>query len=287
MRFKLFILTHISVTADTYIHKESQIAKMACSTHKHYHDDEFDPKLFLETYFTCENIPENMSFPMGILHELFCSGKVKGDTLLDVSLAAVIYQLISASNQFKKIYKVEFTDPNITHFKEWLEKKEGATDWSFALQKACEFEGNRDKWQEKEEQLRKTIAGVIKWDNFENIFVNPQLLPEVDCVLCLWQLTVVSKTKEEFQRNLKKFTCCLKPGGQLILFSAVNMTYYVVGKHKFFILSVDRDFIRQTVIKTGFAIEKEHYVSRNINTDLIDYEGMLCIMARKQCECPI
>ncbi|XP_066460931.1 nicotinamide N-methyltransferase-like isoform X4 [Eleutherodactylus coqui] len=263
---------------------------MACSTLKHYYDEEFDPKLLDETHFSHGNIPiieESVVYPVRILHELFCSGKVKGDTLLDVSLAAVIYQLISASNQFKKMYKVEFIDPNITHFKEWLEKKEGATDWSFALQKVCEFEGNRDKWQEKEEQLRKTIAGVIKWDNCENIFFNPQLLPEVDCVLSLWQLNVVSKTKEEFQRNLKNFTCSLKPGGQLILFSAVNMSYYVVGKYKFFALTVDRDFIRQTVIKTGFAIEKEHYLSRKVNSDLIAYDGMLCILARKQCECPI
>ncbi|XP_066460906.1 nicotinamide N-methyltransferase-like [Eleutherodactylus coqui] len=263
---------------------------MACSTHKHYHDEEFDPKLLLETYFSHGNVPiieESVIHPVRVLHELFCSGKVKGDTLLDINLGGAIYQLISASNCFKEMYVVDFTDCNIDHFKKWLEKNEGATDWSFAFQKVCEIEGSGDKWQEKEEQLRKTIKGIIKWDNFENSSLNHQLFPKVDCVLCLWILNVVSKTKEEFQRNLKKFACCLKPGGHLILFSGVNVTYYMLGKHKFFILSVDRDFIRESVTNAGFVIEKEDYLSTKVTTDIVDYKGMAIILARKQSECPI
>ncbi|KAG9463135.1 hypothetical protein GDO78_022325 [Eleutherodactylus coqui] len=214
-------------------------------------------------------------------------GKIKGDTLLDVSMGGVIYQLMSASNSFKEIYVMNFTDCNINHFTKWLEKEEDATDWSFVFKKVCEFEGNSNKWKEKEEQVKKAIKRVIKWENFQNSSVPPQLLPEVDCLLSLWQLNIVSKTKEDYQRNLKKFTCSLKPGGQLILLSAVNMSYYVVGKYKFFILSVDRDFIRESVTNAGFDIEKEHYLSRKVIADMVDYDGLLCILARKQSECPI
>ncbi|XP_066460919.1 nicotinamide N-methyltransferase-like isoform X2 [Eleutherodactylus coqui] len=263
---------------------------MASSTLKHYYDEEFDPKLLDETHFSHGNIPiieENVVYPVRILHELFCSGKVKGDTLLDVSIGGSVYQLMSASNCFKEIYVMNFTDCNINHFKKWLETEEDATDWSFVFKKVCEFEGNSDKWQEKEEQVKKAIKRVIKWENFENSAVKPQLLPTVDCVLSLWQLDGVSKTKEEYQSNMKKFTCSLRPGGQLILFSAVNMSHYMVGKHKFFILPLERDFIRESVTNAGFDIEKEDYLSRKVITDIVDYDGLLCILARKQSECPI
>ncbi|XP_066446597.1 indolethylamine N-methyltransferase-like [Eleutherodactylus coqui] len=262
---------------------------MACSTHKHYHDEEFDPKLLHETHFSHGNVPtieEATVYPVRILHEWFSSGKVKGDTLLDISIGGSVYQLISASNCFKEVHVMNFTDRNIDHFKKWLQKEEDATDWSFVFQKVCEIEGNSDKWQEKEKQVKKTIKRVIKWENFENSSVPPKLLPEVDCVLSLWQLNIVSKTKEDYQRNLKKFTCSLKPGGQLMLFSAVNMSHYMLGKQKFFILSVDRDFIRESVTNAGFVIEKEDYLSTKVTTDIVDYDGLLCILACKQSECP-
>ncbi|KAG9465173.1 hypothetical protein GDO78_018765 [Eleutherodactylus coqui] len=186
----------------------------------------------------------------------------------------------------KEIFMVKFTDHHRKHLKRWLEKKEGATDWSFVFQKVCELEGNRDKWQEKEAQVRKSIKGVIEWDDFENSSVITQL-PEVDCVLSLWKLNVVSKTKEELQRNLKKFTCSLKPGGQLILFTVVNMSYYKLGEQKFFVFKVDIDDIKESLNNAGFVIEEENYLPKKVITDIVDYEGLFFILARKKSESPI
>ncbi|CAN2391042.1 amine N-methyltransferase activity, partial [Pristimantis euphronides] len=219
---------------------------------------------------------------MKVLHEVFSSGKVRGDALLDISVGAIIYQLFSASNNFKKMYVMEFKDANITHFKKWLQKEEGATDWSFVSEKFCHIEGIRDKLQEKEDQVRKAIAGVIKWENFENTPIDTQLVPEVDCVLSLWMLAVISKTKEAFQTNLKKFTSRLKIGGHLLLFLGMNMSFYKMGEHKFFLLSVDETFVRESVTNAGFVIEQVESIPSEINTDLIDYDCLLFILARKE-----
>ncbi|KAM4016094.1 indolethylamine N-methyltransferase-like isoform 3-T4 [Anomaloglossus baeobatrachus] len=86
-------------------------------------------------------IEENVGDPLKLLHDLFSSGKVKGDTLLNVSIAGVLFPIFSASNVFKKIYVMNFTDSCDKHFKTWLEKKEGATDWSFVSKRVCQLEG--------------------------------------------------------------------------------------------------------------------------------------------------
>ncbi|XP_069829599.1 indolethylamine N-methyltransferase-like [Dendropsophus ebraccatus] len=257
---------------------------MASSTLKHYHDEEFDSKLFNETFFShggISIIEENMVYPAKILHDLFSSGEVKGEILLDISMGSIMYQLISASNYFKDIYVLEFTDANLKHFKKWLAKEEGATDWSFACQKVCEFEGIGDMSKEKEDQVRRKIKEVIKWEDYEKSCMSPQLVPEVDCVLSLWVLIPISKTKKDFQRNLKEFTSRLKIGGHLILFVGLNMTFYKMGKHKYCFLSVDEDFVRESVIKAGLVIEKVDSLPRKVDTDIVDYKHLLFVLARK------
>ncbi|XP_075056713.1 nicotinamide N-methyltransferase-like [Mixophyes fleayi] len=260
---------------------------MASSTHKHYHDEDFDAKGFVEAHFSHGNvliIEENVGFPMKILHDLFSSGQVKGNILLDISIGSIVYQLFSACNVFKEIYVVKFTDANIKHLKKWLEKGDEATDWSFAAKRVSRLQGNRDGWKEQEEKVRRAMKSIVEWDIFENSCIDPLLVPQVDCVLSLWILNVISKTKEEFQRNLKNFTSRLKIGGYLVLFSPVNMTFYRVGQHKFFHLAVDENFIKESVIKAGFIIEKMDLKASMVKCDLLDYDHVCFILARKERE---
>ncbi|XP_063775383.1 nicotinamide N-methyltransferase-like [Pseudophryne corroboree] len=248
---------------------------------------DFNAKEFVETHFShgeIDIIEECMGQPVKILHELFSSGQMTGQILIDISVGAVIYQLLSASNVFKEIYVMEFTDANIKHFKKWLEKGEDATDWSFTSKLVCDRQGNRDGWQEPEEKVRRAIKNVVKWDIFKNSCIDPQLVPIADCVISLWIINVISKTKEEFQRNVKSFTSRLKIGGHLLLFTVLDMTYYRVGQHKHFILTVDEAFVRESVVNAGFVIEKTDLWNATVESDIVDYKHMLFILARKERE---
>ncbi|XP_063775381.1 nicotinamide N-methyltransferase-like [Pseudophryne corroboree] len=260
---------------------------MASSTYKHYDDDDFKAKEFVETHFADEHnsiMEENIGHPAKILHELFSSGQVTGEILIDISIGAIIYQLLSASNIFKKIYVIDFTDANIKHFKQWLEKGKDATDWSFASKRVCELQGNRDGWQEQEEKVRRAIKNVVKWDIFENSCIDPLLVPMADCVISLWIINVISKTKEDFQKNVKSFTSRLKIGGHLLLFTVLGMTYYRVGNHKHFVLTVDEAFVREAVINAGFVIEKTDLWNGIAESDIVDYKQLFFILARKERE---
>ncbi|XP_063785315.1 nicotinamide N-methyltransferase-like [Pseudophryne corroboree] len=260
---------------------------MAASSYKYYNDEDFNAKKFVESHFSDGKVSiteESVGFPIKILHGLFSSGQVKGNTLLDISSGALVYQLLSASNVFKEIYVMDFTDANIRHFRQWLEKGKEATDWSYASKQVCQLQGNSAGWQEQEEKVRRAVKSVVKWDIFGSGCADPLLVPRADCVLSLWIINIISKTREEYQRNLASATSWLKVGGYLLLFTGLNMTFYTLGQHKYFILPLDEAFVRESVTKAGCVIEKVELLRNKVSTDKVDYDHLLFILARKERE---
>ncbi|XP_040182028.1 indolethylamine N-methyltransferase-like [Rana temporaria] len=257
---------------------------MSETIRKHYHDDEFDAKEFLNTHFSPDKtsiIEESLGFPTRIIHELASTGQLKGDKLLDISMGSILYQLFSVSNNFKEIYVVQMNDDSFTHFKQWMDKDNKANDWSHAAKRVCHLEGNRQGWKEKEDQLRKEIKGVYKWDNHETNGLDPEVVPQVDFVLSLWIINAISKTKEDFQRNLERFTSRLKLGGQVLLFVVLNMTFHKVGNHRYFMLTLDETELQELIIKAGFAIEKSSVITAVEPSDNVDYSHLSFVLARK------
>ncbi|MEE6513191.1 hypothetical protein FKM82_020727 [Ascaphus truei] len=255
--------------------------------HKHYHDEEFDPKGLVEGHFCDENYPlidESVGFPLRKLHETFSSGRVRGDTMIDISMGPSVYQLLSASDIFKEIIVIEFTEPNIQEFEKWLKKDPGAADWSYAAKALCELEGNREDWQVKEDKVRRVIKQVVKWDVTKDNPLDPVALPQVDCVLSLWALNVISRDKEAYRSNLRKCASLLNIGGHLLLFAVLNMTYYVVNEHKFFMLSCDEKFLREALRDAGFVIENMDVLPSRKDCDLVDFDHLAYVIACKERE---
>ncbi|XP_075462660.1 indolethylamine N-methyltransferase-like [Ascaphus truei] len=260
---------------------------MDSSLHKHYHDKEFDPKAYTEAFFCDEAFPlidECMEFPLKKLHEMISSGRVRGDTLIDISLGPLIYHLLSACDIFKEIIVVEFTEPNIQEFEKWLKKDPGTADWSYAAKALCELEGNREEWQVKEDKVRRAVKQVVKWDVSKDDPLDPVVLPQVDCVLSLWSLNCISRDKDAYRSNLRKFTSLLNIGGHLLLFGGLNMTYYTVNEHRFFNLSYDEKFLKEVLRDAGYIIENMDVLPSRKGSDLLDYEHVACVIARKERE---
>ncbi|XP_068130592.1 indolethylamine N-methyltransferase-like [Hyperolius riggenbachi] len=257
---------------------------MSTQQYKSYHDEALDARDLVETYFShgqVQMIEENVVFPLRYLHKWASKGLLKGSKMIDLSIGSAVFQLFPLCNIYKEIYVLEFTDSNIDHFKLWLNKKEGATDWSHAAKRACQLEGNRQDWKEKAYQVRRAVKGVFKWENYQTTPIDPTLVPEVDCILSVYLLHVACKTQEEFQNSLKNAVSRLKMGGHLVMFAAVNMSYYMVGQHRFLILNMDEKTLQELVIKTGFVIEESGLMKSAEKSDLLDYSYLCCLRARK------
>ncbi|XP_063291739.1 indolethylamine N-methyltransferase-like [Pelobates fuscus] len=257
---------------------------MSSTSHKQYHDKNYPAKRFVEVHFCDDSFPlinESMEFPLEQIHKAIDSGVVKGNTLIDFSIGASANHLIAACNGFKDIYVVEVNEVNINEFEKWRQSKEDAVNFSYGAKVLHKLEGGREAWHVKEDKARQAIKGVIKWD-ISNDDQVPVDLPQADCIISIYVLNAISKDKDAYQSNLKKLTSRLKIGGSLLLFSPINMTFYEVDDHKFFILTFDEDFLKQAVIKAGFVIEHVNVLPSKKNCELVDYDALIHLRCRKE-----
>ncbi|KAM4696022.1 indolethylamine N-methyltransferase-like [Rhinophrynus dorsalis] len=206
---------------------------------------------------------------------------MKGDTLIDLTPAPLVYHLLVAADYFKEITMLESNDTSLRGIKKWLNNEEGAIDWSHAAMFACALKGESERWKEQEAKLRRCVKSVLKVDFTKPNPLDPVTFPQADCLTSLCYLEVVSKNHDNYLSNLKKMSSFLKEGGYLILVSAVNMSYFIVGQHKVSVLKCDDEFVRKALLDTGFIIEDYEKIESKLNTHMADHEHIHFLVARK------
>ncbi|MEE6484720.1 hypothetical protein FKM82_013987 [Ascaphus truei] len=232
---------------------------MDSSLHKHYHNEEFDPRGLIETYFyngTNDMFVETVVYPITQLFKTFSS----------------------------EINVIEFTDANIREFEMWRNKEPGAADWSHAAKIVCELEGKSKEWEGKEDKARRAVKRIVKCDFTKDNPLEPVVLPQMDCLLCMFVLLVVSKDHQAYRSNLKKLASMLKIGGHMLLVGTYNQSFYVIGEHKFFCLSCDEEFVREAVCDAGFIIENLEALPTKKTSNFTDYDHIMFMTARKERE---
>ncbi|XP_068130611.1 indolethylamine N-methyltransferase-like [Hyperolius riggenbachi] len=256
---------------------------MATLDYKTFHDEVLDAKELAESHFShgqVSMIEENVVYPLRVLHKLTSKGLLKGSKMLVLNVGSTVFQLFPVCDKYKEIYVMEFTDTNKKHLKLWLNGDESAANWTFAAKRVCLFDGNRQDWKDKEFQVRQAVKGVFLWEDHHTTTIDPKLVPEVDCVLITYILNVICKTKEEFLNSLKKSVSRLKAGGHLVMFTPLNMSYFMVGQHRFFALSMDEKTVQELVISAGLVIEESGLMKSVEKNDMVDFSHVCYILAR-------
>ncbi|XP_053308405.1 nicotinamide N-methyltransferase-like [Spea bombifrons] len=227
--------------------------------YKFYHLHEFDTKGLFDRYFsaTADKLyyDEVVVFPMKVLHKAVAKGNIRGEVLIDVSVGPTFHQLLSVSEYFKEITVLEFSDACIKDLENWVKKGDDAFDLSHTSKFLTELQETNDKWEEKEENVRKRIKHILKCDFTKKNPTDPVVLPKADCIVSYFGINVVSKDQKSYSDNLKKLSIMLKPGGRLLLFGGFNAVFFTLADEKFHTLSYDEAFLRKALAEAGFAID--------------------------------
>ncbi|KAM5126459.1 indolethylamine N-methyltransferase-like [Mantella aurantiaca] len=259
---------------------------MDSKSHKFYHIHGMDSRDFSDLYLSDKEgmvfRDDVLIFLMMNLHNQFSSGRVAGNTLIDISMGSFIHHLYSASNSFQDIVVLKSNEKCIMELSRWLHDRTGAYDWTHTSAAAAELEGNRDRHQEKEIRLKSSIKQILKCDFEEENITSPVVLPLADCVLCVWILNAISKNEDEYMRNLEKTLKLLKPGGQLLLFSVIDITYYIVGGERLHALTHDEAYVKNALSKLGLVIDYCAVQRRRNVSDLTDYKAAMFTVAHKE-----
>ncbi|XP_069804350.1 indolethylamine N-methyltransferase-like [Dendropsophus ebraccatus] len=259
---------------------------MASSTYKRYHVHGFDSRQHLEHYVSDKPDmafeEDALKFPIENFAKTFSKGHINGDVLIDLSPGSMIHHLFAACEFFKHIIVLKINDRCILELKRWLDSRTGAFNWGHVTKLHGEIGGNRDQFQEHEGKVRSAAQHVVKCDLEKENMTDPIVLPPADCIISVWFLEAICKDQEDYIRYLRKFSGLLKPGGHLILFGCLDMTYYTVGKDRLHSFTYDEDFARKALVGEGFVIDSCVLKKRTAVSDLSDYKGVIFIVAHKE-----
>ncbi|XP_073513498.1 indolethylamine N-methyltransferase-like [Phyllobates terribilis] len=250
-------------------------------------DEQFQLRLkasynhFLSADVPCGITEEFLCFPMRQLHKELSEGHIKGKTLVQLTRDPVLYKLFVCCDYFEEITVLEIRKEYSLELRKWMNKESGALDWSHASKYACELEGKSKCWREKEEELRAKVKRILDCDITADPLVAPEVLPQADCLLCIWALDTLSKDHEDFRNNLRKMAALLKTGGHMAFFGAINAKQYNVGEKTYPVLGYDEEFLRRALEDVGFVIESLETRVRGAVGDIIIYDSFVYVRALK------
>ncbi|CAH1265137.1 NNMT [Branchiostoma lanceolatum] len=234
----------------------------------------FQPRGLLDTYF--RNFPQQNDgedyrhWLIKTHHETFKSGRFKGQRLLDVGTGPNIISVLSASKYFPEITCSDYLQSCRDELQLWLRDDPGAFDFGSYLKYLSTMEGDSTTPEDIASRMRSAVKAVLPCNVTQPNPLAPHSVEPFDVVVSSLCVDSACRTREEYCACLGNMASLVKSGGGLILMGTLNGTFYAVGREMFYNVSVDEDFLRDSLAKFGFAnIEiKQHF--NNLEMDLSD-----------------
>lgn len=233
--------------------------EVVSTSYNHVYDNYFDARKYLDIFYAVNPVTQKIDkesiFLLTFLNNVFSSGRVKGQSLIEIGAGPCICQILSACEIFEKIYVTDYFQGNLDEIKKWLNSENNAFDWSPYLKFVCDLENNGSTPNMKKEKLRRNVS-LMKSDVTLSNPLQPNSLPLTDCVLMAGCLICACKTVTDFKTALKNIVSLIKPGGHLIISDYFGATYYFVGEAKFPLLTLNENIVKEAVVESGCKIEE-------------------------------
>ncbi|NWV66758.1 NNMT methyltransferase, partial [Malurus elegans] len=259
----------------------------AVFTEAEFYQQNFNPQEYLKEYYSMSSSPEwareFMMQNLRTLHKMFSLDGVRGDILIDVGCGPTIYQLLSACEHFQEIIALDYTEQNRRELEKWLKREPGAFDWEPVVKYVCELEGDREKWAEKQEKVRKKVKRVLKCDVTKANPTGPVSLPAGDCIVSTLCLEGACKDLPAFRSALRNISTLLKPGGHLVMVTVLGETYYAFNKQVYSCLLLEKHEVQEAVLAAGFELKFFEAQPYTVDDDVTDIKGVIGLVAQK---CP-
>ncbi|NXA04842.1 NNMT methyltransferase, partial [Sapayoa aenigma] len=246
----------------------------------------FNPQAYLKEFYTMTDSQEGANVflmqNLSSLHKMFSLDGLRGDTLIDVGCGPTIYQLLSACEHFQEITALDYTDQNRRELEKWLKNEAGAFDWVPVVKYVCELEGDREKWAEKQEKLRKKVKQVLKCDVTKANPTDPVSLPPADCIVSTLCLEGACKDLPTFRSALRNIGTLVKPGGHLVMLTVLEETYYAFNEQVFSCLHLEKHEVEEAVEAAGFEVKFSKVQPMSVADARTDCSGVLSLVAHKR-----
>uniref|UniRef100_A0A8C5R8H7 Nicotinamide N-methyltransferase n=1 Tax=Leptobrachium leishanense TaxID=445787 RepID=A0A8C5R8H7_9ANUR len=256
--------------------------------HKHYHLDNPDSRDHHNRYFspTSEKYfyEEIVKFPCETLHKMCVAGEIKGDTLIDLSACSAGFQLFPLCDIFSEIIVLKCDDSSIKEMKNWLNQDADALDWMHLSQLTSEIKGDRAKYKQEEETMRKKMKFILNCDFSKENLTDPVSLQKADCFISAYILNPACESTDACHRLLRKMASMIKLGGTLLLIGLFNSTFFCLGEEKYRLLAFDEQFLRMAMDGAGLVIKQLEVIKSQIRSCTVHFEDLWVLRAVKEKE---
>ncbi|OCT72554.1 nicotinamide N-methyltransferase [Xenopus laevis] len=248
-------------------------------------DNNFDARKYQEVYYGADPKTQQADveskFVLEFLHDIFASGHVAGGSLIEIGAGPVLYHIVSASERFNTIYLTDYYEESLHKIDKCLQGKKDAFEWTPYLKYICNLEGNTSTPKEKMEKMKRNIK-LMKYDVTLANPLQPNTVPQADCVIVVGCLICACKTPDDFQNALNNISSLVKPEGYLIIVDYLGASYYLIGQTRLNVLSLDENAVRQHVTDAGFSIEEFKVGNKfGIHREVFDCKEVFCLLAKK------
>ncbi|XP_048258298.1 phenylethanolamine N-methyltransferase-like [Haliotis rufescens] len=245
----------------------------------------FSPLLYLQSFYSgIEGNPmqDFLTTKMQFWHEVFVDGKIKGRRLLDIGTGPSVHSVISASPHCDEIYLTDFTPKNRAALKQWLQ---GDLQHSFEsfFRFVVNSEGKGESWDERENQLRGKVSGILHIDLRQADPLAPNIMPTFDVITSSLCLEAAAEDITEYENMAGRVAALLKEDGHVILYGNIGEKLYTVGDHSFPLIRVKEDQVKSVWVKCGFSITewKQKVYPEFPDTAVTGLKGSFMLVAKK------
>lgn len=211
---------------------------------------------------------------------------VKDDLVVaEIGSGPTISHIIPVAPYAKEIHMYEYLSQNRREIEKWLNREEGAHNWSPFIDYTLRCEGNLMPNSEdikiREDEIREKIKLVEELDLGDNRSLEKIERKNYDFVVSAYCADSATDNKETWVQYMRYIASFVAPMGTLMLASLKKAKLYVVGGKYFPSANIDEYDLRKA-LELDFYPKSIHIVNKKIPRHASQgFEGILLVRAIK------
>lgn len=234
---------------------------------KKIHWEEWNPKAYLETYFS--KIEEDEEATLRFLIDAFKSLPKRDNVkILDFGAGPIPIHAMVVAPYVDEIHIADYLAGNLHEIQQWLFRAQHAFNWDFFVKRILALEGKPVTAAAIENRIEETTRKVKRLLLCDAADPDPLLDAQDDdysIVMSIFCADSATDSKEKWLEYMSNITSLVAPGGQLLLAALHECVSYKVGDKVFPSANLTVEDMKNMLIQYGF--------SRDLRVDVVSVPG--------------
>lgn len=242
--------------------------------------DAFDPRIYLQEYYTVDPEAEDMFVVNFMIQTL---RKLPPDLfILEFGGGPTLFAVAALAPYAREIHFCDYIPASLTEVQKWLDDEPDAFNWEAYIKLALELDDQPTTptaINHRAADMRRKVTRLSKCDGLAKSPLG-QNHNQYDLVVAQSCTEVAASTVAEWQQIIRNITTLVKPGGWLLISLITGTTAYRIGHSHFSCVSLTKEDVQQGYREAGydpatFQLEELIIPSRH------EYGGVISAVARK------